>query len=173
MWTRTLPGWAALAGTLIASPSFAGGNVTYLVPAFARCPGPDTCAPTRRESRFTFETAILRTPRGRYVNPKKPAFVLSLRGVRDETGAPVTGDGFTIQVMSGQVNLGGGDPVSLPAGFPLAQVPPIPIALRNGSGSQPYTPSGLPPAGTIVEGGLVEVYDSDSHRLATTGTQYR
>ncbi len=170
---RTLLTLTALAGVITASPALGGGNLTHLVPASVHCPGPDACVPAQKESRFTFESVILRSGRGKYANPKKPAFIIELKGVRDASGTLVTSEAFTIRVSSGQINLGGGQPVSLPAGFPLAVVAPIPISLRDGVAKKPYSPSQQAPSGTVVEGGGIDIYDSDGKRLATTGAQYR
>jgi hypothetical protein len=161
------------AAVLAAVPAAAAGlNAVYLVRAFEVCPGPNTCGAPRPESRFTFETAVLRTPRSRYTVAGKPALVLVLKGVRDETGAPVTGDGFTLRPSSGQVNLTS-QGLTIPAGHPLAAVAPLPISLRNGAGKVSYSPPAAAPPGTVVEGGTVTVYDSDGRRLATTGTQVK
>jgi hypothetical protein len=162
-----------MAALLVATAAAAGGfSVTYLVPAFVTCPGPDTCGAPERESRFTFESATLRSAQGRYANAGKTALVVKLRGVKDETGALVSGSGFTVRLASGQVNLPSLG-IALPAGHPLSEVPPVPIALDKGKGTLSYAPSQSPPAGTVVEGGGVTVYDSDGKRLATVGTQYR
>jgi hypothetical protein len=159
---------------LSALPALAGGfNVNYLVPAFVPCPGPDTCGAPERESRFTFDTAIVRAPRGKYTNPSKPSLFIELRGVKDEGGAPVTSNGFTAHVSAGQVNilsLG----LTIPPGHPLSQVAPFTIPLRNGNSRRvPYKPSAQPPSGTTAEGGAITVYDSDGKRLATIGAQYK
>lgn len=160
----------------LAAPVWAGGfNTTYLVPAYVSCPGPDICVGTpQRESGFTFDSAILRTSRSPTADPKKPAFVLELKGVKDAGGAPVTSEGFTIQIAGGQVNVFEPAPgLSLPAGHPLAQVPPVPVSLKNGRAKVSYRPSQTPPAGTVAEGGTITVYDSAGKRLATVGSRYK
>jgi len=153
--------------------AFAGGfNINYLVPAFVQCPGPDTCGAPQRESRFRFESAVLRSARSRYLNLSKPTLLIELKGVTDENGVPVTSDAFTVRVESGQVNLVGIS-LTIPAGHPLAQVPPVSIPIRNGNGKLSYKAAAAnqAPAGTIVEGGGAVIYDSDGKRLATVGTQ--
>ena len=174
MRTRLLT--APLVVLLLAPTAFAGGfNTTYLVPAYVVCPGPDICGAPQRESRFTFESATLRSPRGQFTDPKKPSFVVELKGVKDETGALVSGSGFTAQIASGQVNLFLPTPLTLPAGFPLAQVLPVEISLNNGHSRTSYKsdPKNTAPAGTVTEGGGVTVYDSDGKRLATIGSQFK
>lgn len=164
----------ALALALWPLAARAGGfNVNYLVPAFVVCPGPGTCGAPVRESRFTYETAALKVPRGRYLNPKKPSLIVELKGVKDENGSPVTGDSFRIRIDTGQVNLPSLG-TTIPAGHALSQQEPIAIPLRNGNtpkGGFPYSPEATAPAGTIVEGGGITILDSDGRRLAVTGTQ--
>jgi hypothetical protein len=156
---------------LSAVPAVAGGyNANYLVPAFVTCPGPDVCGAPQRESSFTFETAILRAPRGKYLNPKKPALIVDIKGVRDITGALVTGDGFAIQLTTGQVNLVG-LATTLPAGSQLSTQAPIPLPLTNGNGHLAYRSKQQAPSKTVIEGGGVTIYDSAGKRLATVGTQ--
>ena len=152
-------------------PALAGGfNVNYLVPAFVACPGPDACGTPERESGFTFESATLRSARGRYLDPKKPSLAVELKGVKDASGAPVTSNGFTVRVSTGQVNLPSSN-LTLPPGHLLSTVAPIPIPLKNGNGSVSYKNAAQAPPGTVVEGGSVTLYDSDGKRLATVGTQ--
>jgi hypothetical protein len=162
-----------VAAVAAALPAGAGGfNSTPLVPAFAVCPGPNTCGAPRRESRYTFDAITLRSPRTRYMNPAKPAFVVILKGVKDESGAPVTSETFTVRVTSGQINLTS-QGITIPAGHPLGVVPPIPVTLRKGAGEVIYSPPAAAPPGTVVEGGGVTVYDSDGRRLALTGSHAR
>jgi hypothetical protein len=161
---------------LLALPSFpawAGGtNANHLVPAFVVCPGPDTCGAPQRESSFTFESAVLKAPRGKFTNPNKPAFVVELKGVKDASGAPVTSTDFTVRIAGGQVNISS-LALTIPAGHVLSAIAPIPIPLKNGNGSLAYKPTAEPPPGTVSEGGGVTIYDSQGKRLATTGAQYR
>ena len=156
-----------------AIPVWPGGlNTNYLVPAYVACPGPDTCGAPQRESSFTFDTAILRGPVGRYANPAKPSLILELRGVKDASGALVTSDAFTIVVAAGQVNVSA-VALTIPPGHPLSQVAPIPIPLKGGKGKVVYKPAQMAPPGTVAEGGGVSVYDSQGKRLATVGAQYK
>ena len=164
-----------LAVLALAAPALGGGfNTTYLVPAFVSCPGPDICVGTpQRESRFTFDSVTLRTPRGQFADPKKPSFIVELKGVKDGSGAPVTSSAFTIRIATGQINLFNPATLRLPPGHPLAQVDPVAITLANGRSKTTYKPTQTAGAGTVVEGGAVTVYDSDGKRLATVGSQYK
>jgi len=154
-------------------PVWAGRlNTNYLVAAYVPCPGPDTCGAPQRESSFTFDTAILRGPVGKYANPAKPSVVVELRGVKDAGGVLVTSDAFTIVVVAGQVNLSA-LALTIPAGHPLSQIAPIAIPLKGGKGKLVYKPAQAAPPGTVAEGGGVTVYDSQGKRLATVGAQYK
>ena len=158
---------------LSAVPLWAGRlNTNYLVPAYVPCPGPDTCGAPQLESTFTFDTAILRGPVGKYANPAKPSVIVELRGVKDASGALVTSDAFTIVVAAGQVNVSAVG-LTIPPGHPLSQVAPIPLPLKGGKGKVVYKPAQTAPPGTVAEGGGVTVYDSQGKRLATVGTQYK
>ena len=169
MRTSLLTGLVALS----VCPALAGGlNANYLVPAFVACPGPQTCGSPRRESRFTFDVAILRSPRVKYTSPSKPSVVVELRGVKDASGAPVTSNDFTVRLAVGQVTL----PtlgITVPPGHPLLQVPPVSITLKKGNGHVSYRPFAQAPPGTVAEGGNVTVFDSDGKRLATVGAQFK
>jgi hypothetical protein len=72
-------------------PAFAGGyGSVYLVPALAECPGPASCARTF-ESAYTFDAIVLHSRASKYLDDKKPSFLIDLRGVRDPSGALVNG----------------------------------------------------------------------------------
>lgn len=152
----------------VATPVLAGYGRVYLVPALAECPGPATC-PRAYESRYTFDTIVLRTPSSKYAPPNKPTLIVELRGVRDPAGAPLNGD-VTVRVLAGRVSIPGFG--TLPDGSPLAQVAPQVVTLTNGKGKLAYrapaTPNGL-----VTNGGGVEVYDPEGKRLAVTGSQSR
>ncbi len=158
----------ALAVVLVVPGSAAGLNRTHLVPALKECPGPANCSPREFESRYTFDSIVLRSTSGRYLPVGKPSIVLEVKGVRDPAGTPVTGN-LTLKVLSGRVSTR--DFGTFPDDFPLAQVAPVPVPLKNGSNKKFAYQQPDAPSGVIVNGGGVEVYDPEGKRLATTGSQ--
>lgn len=163
----------ATAGTALLATTLAGAvpySRVYLVPALKRCETlASACVPREFESRYTFDTIILRSAASKYLPTGKPSLFLDIRGVRDPNGAPVNGN-LTLQVRSGRVSL----PTlgTLPDDFPLTQLPPVAVPLKNGANRRfGYTSDPPAPPGTIVNGGGVEVYDPEGKLLAVTGSQ--
>ena len=170
---RSLPALAASMALLTATiATGAPLSRVYLVPALKKCDSAfAACVPREFESRYTFDTIILRSPATRYLPTNKPSLYLDVRGVRDPSGALLTGN-LTLRVISGRVGLASLG--TLPDDFALAQVPPVAVPLRNGRNKRfAYRPDQTPPAGTIVNGGGVELYDPDGKLLAVVGTQAR
>src|SRR5262245_11759524 len=154
------------APAVMAAPPY---NRVYLVPAVKQCVGASACQPRQFQSRYTFDTIILRSPATRYMPVGKPALFLEVRGVHDPSGAPVNGS-LTLKVLSGRWSLA--DLGTFPDNFPLAQVRPVPVPPKNGNNKRfSYTPDQETPNGTIVNGGGVEVYDPEGNLLAVTGSQ--
>src|SRR5262249_28060647 len=118
--------------------------------------------------RYTFDTIILRSPATRYLPVDKPSLVLEVRGVRDPSGAPFTGN-LKLKVLSGRVSLA--DLGTFPDDSPLTQVAPASVPLKNGNARYAYRSEPQAPNGTIVNGGGVELYDPEGNLLAVTGTQ--
>jgi hypothetical protein len=165
--SRALPLIAALVVPTMAAA--AGYNRVYLVPALKPCPGAGTCQPLALQSSYTFDSIVLRSPPTRYLPTGKPSLFLQIRGVRDASGTPVTGN-LTLKVLSGRVytpSVG-----TIGDGSSLTALAPVPVPLRGGNNAKfAYTPSTQAPAGTIVNGGGVEVYDPEGKLLAVTGSQ--
>jgi hypothetical protein len=164
---RALPLATAL---LVPALAAAGGyNRTYLVPALKPCPGAGTCQPLALQSSYTFDTIVLRSPPTRYLPTGKPSLFVQIRGLRDASGTPVTGT-LTLKVLSGRVYVPSVGTIG--DGSSLTAVAPVQVPVRNGNNPKfSYTPSLQPPAGTIVNGGGVEIYDPEGKLLAVTGTQ--
>jgi hypothetical protein len=148
-------------------------NRNFLVPAFRRCPGPASCFPPVRESAYTFDTAVLRTPSGRFISGGKVALLVELKGVRDATGALVSTnasdprDDFKVILAAGQVTVPG------VGTLPTNALPDTVIGfdLRDGKARIVYkTPDSLP-AGLVTEGGAVSIVDNQDKRFATIGSQ--
>jgi hypothetical protein len=149
-------------------PAVAGGyGSVYLVPALAECPGPASCS-RAFESAYTFDTIILHSRASRYLDDKKPSFLIDVRGVRDPSGALVNGT-VTVRILSGRVSVPGIG--TFPDSSPLTRVAPFPIPLKNGGAKRfPYR-SPAAPNGTITNGGGVDILDPEGKRLAVTGSQ--
>ena len=149
----------ALTAAALVLPALAaaGMNRTYLVPAYAACPGgATTCAPQPRASSYTFDQAVLRTPQKPYIAPNQVALDVELKGVRDASGAlvtPVTGDptdDFVFTVPAGRTVLTVGTPLQLEPGSPLLPVTEIRIDLKKGTGRGTLrTPSNTPTSGLV------------------------
>jgi hypothetical protein len=160
-----------LAAVLVApTVATAGGyNRVYLVPAVKECQGPAACVPREFESRFTFDTIVLRSPATRYLPAGKPSLSLEVRGVRDAAGMPVTGD-LALKLLPSRVSL----PTlgTFPDDSPLTALAPVAVPLKKGSNRKfDYFPPTQPPNGIIVNGGGIEVYDPEGKLLAVTGSQ--
>ena len=144
----------------------------YLVPAIKKCETvASACVPRELESRYTFDTIVLRSAATRYLPVGKPSLYLEIRGVRDPGGTLVNG-ALRLQVLSGRVSL----PTlgTFPDNFSLTQVAPVAVPLKNGANRRfAYSSDPGPPAGTIVNGGGIEVYDPEGKLLAVTGSQSR
>src|SRR5262245_55409827 len=99
--------------TLVLCPTGAraGSNVNFLVPGFKACQGAAAACAPEPSSSYTFETAILKSPRGRYsLREDKVTITVMLKGVRDAGGQLVTnpegGDAdFILLLPSGRVVL--------------------------------------------------------------------
>jgi hypothetical protein len=160
------------ASALLLAPAGAGAvplNRIYLVPALVQCVGAATCVPREFESRYTFDSIVLRTPATRYMPADAPSLYLEVRGVRDPSGAPFTGN-LTLRVSSGRIGLPSLG--TFPDDSPLTAVAPVSIPIQNGRNRRfAYRPPQPAPNGTIVNGGGVEVFDPEGKRLAVTGSQ--
>jgi len=159
-----------ITAVLVPALAAAGGyNRTYLVPALAPCPGAGTCQPLALQSSYTFDIIVLRSPPTRYLPTGKPSLFLQIRGLRDASGNPVTGT-LTLKVISGRVYVPSVGTIG--DGSSLTAVAPVPVPIRGGNNAKfAYTPSPQAPAGTIVNGGGVEIYDPEGKLLAVTGSQ--
>lgn len=167
---------ALLAAVAPHAAGAAGLSRTYLVPAYAPCPGPAVC-PARLESSFTFATAVLRSPQAKFIAPNKLTLIVELSGVKDAGGALVTtdpndpSDDFLVVLPASQVtvtSLG-----TLPAGFPGAGESTLRIDLKKGAGkARLMTPEETPKTGLVTaSNGAPTVYDNQGKRLAVTGAQ--
>jgi len=150
----------------------AGFNVNYLVPGFKGCTGNAGACATEPSSAYTFETAILKSPRGRYsIREGKTTVVVVLKGVRDASGQLVTtipgnnDDEFVLLLPAGRT--------VLPTLGTLADdsIPPqrIRIELENGNGKVGYAPVGTQPGLVSISFESPVILDPDGNLFAATG----
>ena len=159
--------------TLVPLAAWAGSNATPRVPAYAPCTPPATSCQASLESRFTFDSVTLKSPKTPYLKDDKTAISIELKGVRDETGALVTtdpdnpDDNFELFVPGSQITLNG---VTVAPGILSGDIV-VGIDLKNGNGKSSYkTPAGGEGTGLVAESGAAPyVRDSDGHRFAVTG----
>ena len=164
---------APVLAVLSLAPAWAGSNSTPMVPAYQPCTPPVTTCPAVLESRFTFDSVTLKSSKSPYLKDDKVAVTVELRGVRDETGTPVTtdpedpADDFKLFIPGSQVTVNG---VTAAPGI-LAPDLVVPIDLKNGAGKGIYkTPSGGEGSGVVAEStGAPYVLDGDGNRFAVTG----
>jgi hypothetical protein len=160
---------------LLATPALAGKSKNYLVPAYQPCTPPAGSCPAVLESRFTFESAVLKSSNAKYLKDNKVAVEVELKGVRDPSGALVTtdpdnqADDFRLFVPASQITIGS----TTTAPGVLSTDIVVGIDLKNGKGKGSYkTPAGGQGSGVIAEaGGLPYVVDSDGNRFAVSGSR--
>jgi hypothetical protein len=153
----------------------AGSSTTAMVPAYAPCTPPATSCPAVLESRYTFDSVKLKTPKSPYLKDNKVAIKVELKGVRDPTGSLVTtdtgnqADDFKLFVPASQITIGG----TTTAPGILSPDIVVGIDLKKGKGKAEYkTPAGGEGSGLVAEaGGLPYVVDSDGNRFAVSGSR--
>jgi hypothetical protein len=150
----------------------AGFNVNYLVPGYKGCEGNAGACAIERSSSYTFETAILKSPRGRYsLREGKTTIIVQLKGVRDAGGQLVTtdpanlDDDFVLLLPTGRV--------VLPSLGTLADgsIPPqrVRIDLENGNGKVSYAAVGTQPGMVTISFESPTILDPDGNLFAGTG----
>jgi hypothetical protein len=155
------------------APAWAGSNATPMVPAYAPCTPPVTSCPAVLESRFSFESVTLKSPKSPYLRDDKTAVSIELKGVRDETGALVTtdpespDDDFALFIPGSQITVNG---VTVAPGI-LSPDLVVRVDLKNGAGKGSYkTPAGGEGSGVVAESTAAPyVLDGDGKRFAVTG----
>jgi hypothetical protein len=176
---RSLDG-AMLAFLLMPALVGAEMNVTDLVPAYAPCPGGrSSCTPVK-ESSFSFDRALLKSPRGSFIGPNKVSLVVELRGVRDASGALVTtstgdaADDFVVVIPPGRTVLVE-QGLQLEPSSPLVPQTSFRIDLKNGKGRTAYkTPPETPTSGLVSEATTTPVVmDNQGKRFAVSGARSR
>lgn len=166
---------APLALLSLAAVAFGGSNANHLVPAYVPCVPPATSCPAVLESRFTFETVVMKTSDRRFLKDDSLAVAAQLTGVRDESGALVTtdpsdeADDFRVIVPATQITVLG---TTYVPGLVSPDIV-VRIDLKNGKGKASYkTPGGGEGSGVVAEAvGIPYVVDSDGKRFAVSGSR--
>jgi hypothetical protein len=159
-----------------AAAAHAGSNNNYLVPAYEPCTPPATSCPAVLASRFTFESAVLKTPNAKYIRDDKVAVTIELKGVRDPTGTLVTtdpgnqADDFRLVIPGTQLTVLGS--TYAPGGVFNSDIV-LGVDLKNGKGKASYkTPPGGEGSGVVAEAVAIPyVVDSDGNRFAVSGSR--
>ncbi len=156
----------------LAAVASAGGlNRTYLVPVFAPCPGSGNCNPPKLESSYTFDSIVLQSSSQPYTGPGKLALAVTVKGLKDVTGAPVTGT-LQLRVPAGRTTIVGlvG---TLGETSPLVGETTYDISVKNGNGRARFvTPDQTPDHGLVVNSFQAPVlYDPNGKALASTGVR--
>jgi hypothetical protein len=159
-----------------AVPAHAGGlNKSVLVPVYARCPGSGNCQPVLASS-YTFEEMSLYSSRKPYSGPNELALMIRVKGLKDASGALVTGQ-ITVSVPGTRVTIlpSGGGFGTFGDQSPVAQQPPYVIDVKNGSGRGKFmTPPSTPAKGFVANSfGAPIVLDPEGKELASTGSRSR
>ena len=154
-----------------AVPASAGGlNRTVLVPVYQKCPA-GNCPPVRASS-YTFDQMYLYSPRAPYSGPGKLALMIQVKGLKDASGALVTGQ-LTVKIPASRVTILSQGIGTIADGSPLAEQPPYVVDVKNGSARAKFvTPDSTPEHGLVVNTfGAPVVLDPEGKELASTGTQ--
>ena len=159
-----IAGWTAAA--------FAGGlNRNYLAPVYDACPGSGNCNPPTRTSSYTFDSIILQSSAQPFTGPGKLALAVMVKGLKDGTGALVTGT-VQLRVPTGRTTIIGlvG---TIGETSPLLSATVYDVPVKNGVGRARFnTPDVTPEHGLVVNSFQAPVlYDPDGKALASTGTQ--
>lgn len=157
---------------LLPAGARAGSNINFLMPGYKGCEGAASACAIARSSSYTFETAILKSPRGRYsIREKKPTISILLKGVRDASGQLVTtdpdndDDDFILLLPTGRV--------VLPSIGTLADgsLPPtrVHIELKGGSGKVTYAAEGTQAGMVTLSFESPTIIDPEGNLFAGTG----
>jgi hypothetical protein len=157
---------------LVASAATAGQNKNYMVPVYAACPGSGNCNPPTLESSYTFDTIILSSSQQRYSGPGKFALGISIKGLKDAAGNPVTAS-IELRVAAGRITILSQGVGTLGETSPLAPETVYVVAVKNGNAKQKFnTPDNTPATGLVVNSLSAPIlYDPEGKPLASSGVQ--
>jgi hypothetical protein len=160
---------AFLAATSTAS---AGQNKNYMAPVYAACPGSGNCNPPTLESTYSFDTIILSSAQQRYTGPGKFAVGITIKGLKDAGGNPVTAN-LELRTGASRITILSQGVGTLGETSPLAPETVYVVPVKNGSARAKFnTPDTTPANGLVVNSLSAPIlYDPEGKPLASTGTQ--
>jgi hypothetical protein len=166
------PSLVVLGVFALAASASAGLNRAYMVPVYDACPGSGNCSPPTRSSSFTFDSIVLSSSPQQYTGPGKFALAITVKGLKDATGAPATGT-LELRVAPGRVTILSQGVGTLGETSPFLPNITYPVHVQNGSGRARFKTPDDTPANGLVTNSLETpiLYDPDGKALASTGTQ--
>jgi hypothetical protein len=146
-------------------------NRNYLAPVYDACPGSGNCNPPTRTSSYTFDTIIMQSSAQQFTGPGKLALAVTVKGLKDATGAPATGT-LQLRVPTGRTTIIG-VVGTIGETSPLLSETVYDVPVKNGVGRGRFTtPDVTPEHGLVVNSfGSPVLYDPEGKALASTGTQ--
>jgi hypothetical protein len=171
---RSLPWLVAVA---LALPALATAklNRSYLVPVYVACPGSGNCFPAVRASTYTFDSIALYSSAQAYTAAGKLALMVVVKGLKDASGAPVTGT-LKLRVPRSRITILTQSIGTLGETSPLVPETVYDVPVQNGAtpkhGARFDTPDSTPESGLVVNTFAAPIlFDPDGNELASTGTQ--
>lgn len=163
---------ALVAVLALGSTATAGQNKNYMAPVYAACPGSGNCNPPTLESTYTFDTIILSSSQQRYISAGKFALGITIKGLKDAGGNPVTAN-LELRTGASRITILSQGVGTLGETSPLAPETVYVVAVKNGSAKAKFnTPDNTPANGLVVNSlGSPILYDPEGKPLASTGTQ--
>jgi hypothetical protein len=168
---------AWLVVVVLALPALATAklNRSYMVPVYAACPGSSNCFPPVLTSAYTFESIALYSSAQPFTSKGKLALMVVVKGLKDASGAPVTGT-LKLRVPGSRITLLSQGVGTLGETSPLVPETVYDVPIENGStprhGARFDTPDSTPDTGLVVNTFAAPIlYDPDGNELASTGTQ--
>lgn len=154
-----------MAAALVA-PASAGLNRTYLVPVYDACPGSGNC-PAKLSSTYTFDSIVLYSSPKPYTGPGKLALQVTIKGLEDAGGNPVTA---TLQL---RVKVR----ITLPGIGTIGETSPLSetvytVDVADGNGKARFPVPDVTPAGLVANSFSAPVlYDPEGKELASAGAR--
>jgi hypothetical protein len=166
-----------LAAVALVLPALATAkmNRSYMVPVYEACPGSGNCFPPVRASSYTFDSVVLYSSAQPYTAAGKLALMVVVKGLKDASGAPVTGT-LKLRVPGSRITILTQSIGTLGETSPLVPETVYDVPVENGStprkGARFNTPESTPESGLIVNTFAAPIlFDPDGKELASTGTQ--
>ena len=167
--------WLAVAVLALPALATAKLNRTYMVPVYEACPGSGNCFPPVRSSTYTFDQIALYSSAQPYIVKGKLTLAIVVKGLKDGSGAPVTGT-LKLRVPSSRITIFTNNIGTLGDKSPLAPETVYDVPIENGStpkkGARFNAPDSTPDSGLVVNSFAAPIlYDPDGNELASSGSQ--